>query len=189
MLGKLTFVWNRVNYHFHHLSGLHNQLNIQTVQSISNDPAFYIAFNDTKKFWRSGTKGNFAARLRLGLSSYEESPFAPFVLDSYLNIRGVGNRVDRGTGAIILNAEYRHTFYDKKQATVQGVLFSDSGSWRNPGGGFDDFSRQDNIVWFAGGGLRFIHKKIYNAIFRIDYGLNVQDSSYSGFVLGIGQYF
>lgn len=189
LLGKATFVWNRVNYFFFYQSGWHNQLNIQTVQSLDEDPAFYIVFNDIKKFWRSGQKGNFAARLRLGLSTNEESPFAPFVLDSYLNIRGVGNRVDRGTGAIILNAEYRHSFVDKKKVAIQGVLFSDSGSWRNPGGNFSDFSEPDNFVLFAGGGFRFIHKNIYNAILRVDYGFNLQEPSISGFVLGIGQYF
>ena len=189
LLGKVTFVWNRVNYFFYYLNGTHNQLNIQTVQSLDGDPQFYIVFNDLKKFWRSGEKGNFATRLRLGLSTNEESPFAPFVLDSYLNIRGVGNRVDRGTGAIILNAEYRHAFVDRKKYAVQGVLFSDSGSWRNPGGNFSDFTEKNNLVLFAGGGLRFIHKRIYNAIFRVDYGVNLQQTEISGFVLGIGQYF
>lgn len=189
LLGKATFVWNRINYFFFYQDGWHNQLNIQTVQSLDSDPAFYIVFNDLKSFWQSGEKGNFAARLRLGLSTNEESPFAPFVLDSYLNIRGVGNRVDRGTGAIILNAEYRHSFVDKEKLAIQGVLFSDSGSWRNPGGDFSDFSQSKNLVLFAGGGLRFIHKKIYNAILRVDYGVNLQEPGISGFVLGIGQYF
>lgn len=189
VLGKATLVWNRVNYFFFYQDGWHNQLNIQTVQSLDDDPAFYIVFNDLKNFWKSGEKGNFATRLRLGLSTNEESPFAPFVLDSYLNIRGVGNRVDRGTGAIILNAEYRHSFVDREKVAIQGVLFSDSGSWRNPGGNFSDFTQSENLVLFAGGGVRFIHKKIYNAIFRIDYGVNLQESKINGFVLGIGQYF
>lgn len=169
LLGKTTLVWNRVNYHFFYLDGWHNQLNIQTVQSLDNDPAFYIFFNDFKYLRQVGHQGNFASRLRLGLSSNEESPFAPFVLDSYLNIRGIGNRVDRGTGAIILNLEYRQTLREGENTAIQGVLFSDMGSWRNPGGDFSDFSKTDNLVLFAGGGLRFIHKKIYNAIFRIDY--------------------
>ena len=189
LLGKATLVWNRVNYFFFYQDGWHNQLNIQTVQSLDDDPAFYIVFNDFKYFWRSGQKGNFATRLRLGLSTNEVSPFAPFVLDSYLNIRGVGNRVDRGTGAIILNAEYRHSFMDKEKLAIQGVLFTDSGSWRNPGGDFSDFSQSENLVLFAGGGFRFIHKKIYNAILRVDYGFNLQEPSINGFVLGIGQYF
>ena len=189
ILGKVSMTWNRVNYHFFYLIGWHVQLNAQTVQSLDDDPAFYIMFNDFKKFHRFGKKGNFASRLRLGLSTNEESPFAPFVLDSYLNIRGVGNRVDRGTGAIILNLEHRQTLCEREKFAIQAVAFSDMGSWRNPGGGFDDFTESDNLVLFAGGGFRFIHKKIYNAIFRIDYGINLQDSKVNGFVLGIGQYF
>lgn len=189
ILGKATFVWNHINYDYFYLDGWHNQLNVQTVQSLDNDPAFYIVFNDLKNFWRNGKKGNLATRLRLGLSTNEVSPFAPFVLDSYLNIRGVGNRVDRGTGAIILNAEYRHSFIDKNKVAFQGVLFSDSGSWRNPGGDFSDFSQKENLVLFAGGGFRLIHKKIYNAILRVDYGFNLQERSINGFVIGLGQYF
>ncbi|WP_436517600.1 hypothetical protein [Ekhidna sp. To15] len=189
VLAKATFIWNRVNYFYFYLDGLHNQLNIQSVQSLDGDPEFYIVFNDLKRFWRIGKKGNLATRLRLGVSTNQLSPFAPFVLDSYLNIRGVGNRVDRGTGAIILNAEYRHSFIDREKIAVQGVLFSDSGSWRNPGGDFSDFGQSENVVLFAGGGFRLIHKKIYNAILRVDYGVNLQEPTINGFVLGIGQYF
>ncbi|WP_420576018.1 POTRA domain-containing protein [Ekhidna sp.] len=189
VLSKLRLIHNRVDYHFFYLNGWYNQLNLQTVQSFDNDPAFYIIFNDLKRFIRISEHGNFASRLRLGLSSNEESPFAPFVLDSYVNIRGVGNRVDRGTGAIILNAEYRYSFIDQRKLAVQGVLFSDSGSWRKPGGDFSDFTDSKNFVLFAGGGFRFIHKKIFNAIFRVDYGVNLQQPEVNGFVLGIGQYF
>ncbi len=189
ILGKANIALNRVDYHFYYLNGWHNQLNIQTVQSLDNDPEFYIFFNDHKRFRRTGAKGNFASRLRVGLSSNQESPFAPFVLDSYLNIRGVGNRVDRGTGAIILNLEYRHTLMDKGKIAIQGVVFSDIGSWRNPGGGYSDFGQLANQEYFAGAGVRLIQKQIFNAIFRIDYGFDLQDREVNGFVLGIGQYF
>lgn len=189
LLGKTSIIWNRTNYHFFYIRGWQIQLNGQTVQSLDEDPAFYIFFHDFKRYLRIGNKGNFASRLRVGLSSNQETPFAPFVLDSYLNIRGVGNRVDRGTGAVILNVEHRHTFRDREKIAVQGVVFSDMGSWRNPGGSFTDFTESENLVLFAGGGLRLIHKKIFNAIFRIDYGFNLQNPEVNGFVLGIGQYF
>ncbi len=189
LLGKVSLTWNRTNYHFFYIEGWNIQLNGQTVQSLDQDPAFYIFFHDFKRFERIGDKGNFASRLRVGLSSNEESPFAPFVLDSYLNIRGVGNRVDRGTGAIILNLEHRHTLKERNKTAIQAVLFSDMGSWRNPGGEFSDFTNSDNFVLFAGGGVRFIHKKIFNAILRIDYGFNLQSPEVNGFVLGLGQYF
>lgn len=189
ILGKVLYTVDRVNYFYFYQDGVRNQLNAQTVRSLDGDPTFYIVFNDFHQYRRIGSKGNFASRLRLGLSSNEESPFAPFVLDSYLNIRGVGNRVDRGTGAIILNVEYRQAFFERQKIAVQAVVFSDSGSWRNPGGELSDFTNSDNFVLFAGGGLRFIHKKIFNAILRIDYGFNLQETQINGFVLGVGQYF
>jgi hypothetical protein len=189
LLGKVIYYWDRINYHFYYLDGGHIQWNNETVYSLDGDPTFFISFIDFRNYLRINQRGNFAARLRLGLSSNQDSPFAPFVLDSYVNIRGVGNRVDRGTGAIILNVEHRQTIYDQKDLAAQFVVFSDMGSWRNPGGNFNDFSDPENFVLFAGGGIRLIHKKIYNAILRIDYGADLQDVSRSGFVLGIGQYF
>jgi hypothetical protein len=106
-----------------------------------------------------------------------------------LNIRGVGNTIDRGTGVIVLNSEYRHTLLEKGWFVLQANAFVDSGTWRNPGGDFSDFSKMDNVKIYPGLGLRFIHKKIYNAIFRIDYGYGITKNSTKGFVFGIGQYF
>jgi hypothetical protein len=51
-----------------------------------------------------------------------------FSLDNNLNLRGVGNIIDRGTGTIVLNSEFRKTFYEKMVCT-QGNAF-DSGTWR-----------------------------------------------------------
>lgn len=189
ILGKILLTNDYINYFFFYQNGWKNQLNLQTVQSLNNDNPFFILFNDFTFLQRIRGKGNFASRFRFGLSSNHNSPFAPFVLDSYLNIRGVGNRVDRGTGAIILNLEYRHTLLENEKGAIQGVIFSDNGSWRNPGGDLSDFTQSENFVLFSGGGFRFIHKKIYNAILRVDYGFNLQDKDISGFVLGVGQYF
>ena len=109
-----------------------------------------------------------------------------------MNLRGVGILVDRGTGAILLNSEYRHTIYDKEWLAIQANVFSDFGSWRNPGGKLNDFVKKENIRIYSGFGLRFISKKIYNATFRIDYGfsvINKNNGSKGGIVFGIGQYF
>ncbi|TYA84607.1 outer membrane protein assembly factor, partial [Seonamhaeicola marinus] len=46
-----------------------------------------------------------------------------------------------------------------------------------------------NLKIYSGLGLRFIHKKIFNAIFRIDYGLGLTENASQGLVFGIGQYF
>jgi hypothetical protein len=150
---------------------------------------FFIAWNDFFYFKRLGNRGNWANRLRLGLSSNDDSPFAPFSVDNNLNIRGVGNIIDRGTGVIVLNTEYRHTLIDKKWFVLQSNVFIDSGSWRNPGGDFSDFIDQDNLRVYPGVGLRIIHKKIFNAVFRIDYGYGITRDASNGIVFGVGQYF
>ena len=186
---KLIWDQNHLNAHFFYQEGWTNKLNLEAVGSLDGDPSFYIALNETKWFERIGSRGNFASRLRLGLATNESSPFAPFVLDSYLNIRGVGNRVDRGTGSIVINLEYRQTLIEVGNYAFQAVTFADMGTWRKPGGSLNDFSKLDNQQYFVGVGGRFIHKKIYNAIFRIDYGLNLQRAPAGGLVLGVGQYF
>ena len=72
-----------------------------------------------------GARGNWANRLRIGLSTNNESPFAPFSLDNNINLRGVGNAVDRGTGGIVFNTEYRYTLIDKKNIALQSNGFID----------------------------------------------------------------
>ena len=150
---------------------------------------FSIGFNDFSYFARIGKKGNWASRLRLGIATNINTPFAPFAVDNNLNIRGVGNTIDRGTAAIVLNTEYRYSLIDRDWFVLQSNVFIDGGSWRNPGGDFGDFAQSQNIRIYPGVGLRFIHKRIFNAIFRIDYGYGITEDATQGIVFGIGQYF
>ncbi len=189
-LVKGIYEHNNLNYDYQYVSGFRSTFNFQYVTSTNAAlPDFFIGWNDFFYFARVGDKGNWANRLRMGLSSNDDTPFAPFSVDNNLNIRGVGNTIDRGTGVIVLNSEYRHTLYEKDWFVLQGNAFIDAGTWRNPGGDFGDFSRADNVKIYPGLGLRFINKKIYNAIFRIDYGYGISENATKGFVFGIGQYF
>lgn len=189
-LYKLIYDFNNIDYYYHYLSGFRSTLNFQLVRSQNQTlPDFTIGFNDFLYFLRVGEKGNWANRLRLGVSSNLETPFAPFAVDNNLNIRGVGNIIDRGTAAIVLNTEYRQTLIDKDWFVLQGNVFVDGGSWRNPGGDFGDFADDQNLRIYPGLGIRFIHKHIFNAIFRIDYGHGVTKDATRGIVFGIGQYF
>ncbi len=189
-LTKLLYTYDNVNYFYHYLDGFKSSLNLQYVRSNDgNLLPFWLGFNDFTFFKRIGKKGNLATRLRLGLAKNIASPFAPFAVDNNLNIRGVGNTIDRGTGSVVLNAEYRFTLLDRKWLVLQGNAFVDSGSWRNPGGTFDDFIQSQNLRIYPGVGIRVMHKKIFNAIFRIDYGYGITPDSSKGFVFGIGQYF
>ena len=187
---KLIYEYNDLEYFYQYIEGFRSILNFQYVGSTdANLPEFLIGFNDFTYFHRIGKKGNLANRLRLGLASNVETPFAPFTVDNNLNIRGVGNRIDRGSGAIVFNTEYRHTLIDRNWFVLQSNVFIDGGTWRNPGGGFGDFADSQNIRIYPGVGLRFMHKKIFNAIFRIDYGYGITKDSSNGVVFGIGQYF
>ena len=190
---KLVYTYDNLDYYYQYINGFKSILYAQyvlTENDFQND--FYIFWNDFLYYKRIGEKGNWANRLRVGLSSNEVTPFAPFALDNNVNLRGVGILVDRGTGSIVLNSEYRYTIYDKDWLAIQTNIFSDIGSWRNPGGSLNDFIKEENIRIYSGFGLRFISKKIYNATFRIDYGfsvLNTKGNSKGGLVFGIGQYF
>ena len=192
-LFKLVYSFDNLDYYYQYVTGFKSVLYAQyvfTANDFQNE--FLIAWNDFFYYKRIGENGNWANRMRFGLATNENSPFAPFALDNNVNLRGVGILVDRGTGSFVLNTEYRHTIYDKNWLAIQTNVFTDLGSWRNPGGELNDFFQEDNIRIYSGIGLRFISKKIYNATFRIDYGfsvLNQKNNSNGGLVFGIGQYF
>ena len=189
-LFKLIYDFDNVDYFYQYLEGFRSTLNFQYVGSSDTAlPEFLIGFNDFVYYKRIGNQGNWANRIRLGLATNVDSPFAPFTVDNNLNIRGVGNTIDRGTGAIVFNTEYRHTLVDKNWFVLQSNLFVDGGSWRNPGGNFGGFLDSENLRIYPGVGLRFMHKRIFNAIFRIDFGYGITKNSASGIVFGIGQYF
>lgn len=190
LLYKFIYEYNNLDYDYQYVEGFKSSLNFQYVTSTSDElPEFVIGWNDFIYYARLGDKGNWASRLRVGFSTNDDTPFAPFSVDNNLNVRGVGNIIDRGTGAIVLNTEYRHTLYEKGWFSLQGNAFVDAGTWRNPGGDLGDFSDSQNIRVYPGVGLRFIHKQIFNAIFRIDYGIGVTPDATKGLVFGIGQYF
>ena len=187
---KLIYDYDGLDYFYYFVEGFRSQLNFQYVgSSEASLPEFLIGFNDFTYYKRIGQGGNWANRLRLGLASNVNSPFAPFTVDNNLNIRGVGNTIDRGTGAIVFNTEYRHTLLERSNFVVQGNIFLDGGTWRNPGGDFNDFLDADNLRIYPGLGFRLIHKRIFNAIFRMDYGYGITPNGANGIVFGIGQYF
>ena len=189
LLFKAIHSTNEINHHYFYQDGFSNQINIESVYNLNPNNWFHLVFSDTRYLKRIGKWGNLGFRLRLGISTNNNNPFAPFVLDSYVNIRGSGNRIDRGTAAVVLNAEYRQTFYEGNLFAGQIVVFSDSGTWRNPGGTLNDLTDRENFRHFVGGGIRLIYKKAYNAMLRVDYGVDIYNVNQQGWVIGVGQYF
>lgn len=190
LLFKTIFDYNKLIYHYQYVSGFRSLLNLQHVTPLSKKQRpFSIAWNDFFYYKRIREKDNLATRLRLGVASNDNTPFSPFALDNNLNIRGVGNIIDRGTAVWVLNAEYRHTLLDKNWFVLQSNFFVDAGNWRAAGESLKELIEIEGARIHPGFGLRFIHKKIYNAVLRVDYGFSVINDRQQGFVFGIGQYF
>lgn len=191
MLIKGSHRWGIVNQYEHQFQGWDLVQHAQAIRDLPNQSWFYIYWADARYFQRLGNSQrlNLALRLRAGLSTNRDTPFAPFVLDSHINLRGSGNRIDRGTGVITANVELRHTLWQPWKLALQGVAFSDMGTWRQPGGELNDLVQPDNFRHFVGAGLRLVLKPAHNAVLRADYGVDLYSLNQRGLVLGFGQYF
>ncbi|AZQ44368.1 POTRA domain-containing protein [Nonlabens ponticola] len=148
-----------------------------------------IITNDLENFTRVGKRGNWATRLRLGYMTNNQTPFSPLIIDNQRNVRGAGNVVDRGSASITLNTEYRHTLLEKGWFVLQSNTFLDLNTQRQINEDFGSAFDSTSFRASPGLGVRFIHKRIFNAVIRLDYGFGIGENAASGLVFGIGQYF
>ena len=188
-LGKIGYTENFVDRIYFSLKGFTWNFLYQKVYTREDKSIFDHFVVESKYFLLPDKEINFAFRLRFGISTNNNTPFAPFVVDSHINLRGVGNRIDRGTAQTVLNIEYRQTFFHDKDWGGQFVVFSDLGTWRAPGEKLEDMLEIENVRHFVGSGVRIIYKPIYGAVLRIDYGFDLYRLYERGFVIGFGQYF
>lgn len=188
-LTRLEYKQNFLNYDYFYIKGFETTLSYQNVYNIPENSWFNSIQFQGKLFLRPYDKLNIALRLVFALSTNNNSPFAPFVADSHVNIRGIGNKIDRGTAQAVINLEGRYTLFRNKYWSSQLAIFSDLGSWRNPGGQLIDIFDSNQFRHFIGGGVRLNYQKIFGATLRVDYGIDIYKSSQRGFVLGFGQYF
>ncbi len=188
-LAKIEFKSSQLDYHYFYLEGMENVITYQNVVTLDNTTFFNSIQYQGRLFIRPRPKLNLAFRVKAALSDNDDSPFAPFVADSHVNVRGIGNRIDRGTAQVIINAEARYTVYHKKFWATQLVLFADTGTWRNPGGTLSQLIDPDQFRQFIGLGFRINYQKVFGATIRIDYGVDIFDKNQRGFVIGLGQYF
>jgi len=186
------YEYNDLDIFYQYISGFRNLSNARYVFNDGGQGFLEDAFvftNDFEYYLRVGKRGNWASRLRSNFTTNVDSPFAPFALDNQINIRGVGNTVDRGTASVVLNTEYRHTLLEKGWFVIQSNAFIDTGTWRTPGNEFNQLFDGSSVRFFPGLGLRFIHKRIFNAVIRLDYGFGIGNDTTNGLVFGIGQFF
>lgn len=181
---------NKLQIEYQYTSGYRNLLDIRYITGGDGLLAdAFVGRNSTEYFKRLGKKGNWASRLQIGYASFNESEFAPFTIDNQLNLRGAGNDIDRGTSFIFVNSEYRHTLLEKGWFVIQGNAFVDAGTLQRPRESIDQLATLNNLEVYSGLGFRFIHKRIFNAVLRLDYGFGLGATNSQGLVFGIGQYF
>ncbi len=187
-LAKANHHLNFLNHNTFYVNGWSNKT--QVLGSVLTDSRqFFGSFlNETTFFKTYKSKGNLALRGRLGISSNANIYLTPFVLDNYYNIRGIGNRVERGATMLTFNAEYRQTVWENRLFGIQMVGFTDMGAFRKSGEHLAAMTDANNLKLFAGIGTRLIYKKAYDCDIRIDYGVGVHGVG-RGFVVGLGQYF
>lgn len=171
-------------------SGIKNYTYLETIQTIGFPGISFVKFtNDISWYKEIGERGNLAIHNRFGISTNNNSPFSPFVLDGFINVRGIGNRVSRGTAELINNIEYRHTVWKHKWLFLQLAAFTDFGTLRQPGEDLRSMFTYNEMELFVGGGLRIHSRVLYNVAFRVDYSVNPIDPSKHGITFGVGQFF
>ncbi|MEO0332437.1 MAG: hypothetical protein AAF223_12245, partial [Bacteroidota bacterium] len=189
LLTRLGFETNHLEYDYFYRNGSFWRAIGQSVYTFDDNSQFFSLFLERIQYWRPYRTANIAVRLKAGIATNNDSPFAPFVLDSQVNIRGSGNRVDRGTAQAVVNAEFRQTVFQVSHFAGQVVGFADTGTWRKPGGELEDLVSRKNLRQFVGVGVRLINQKVFGAVLRFDYGVDIFDTGERGAVIGVGQYF
>ncbi|MFD1550967.1 hypothetical protein DNU06_04800 [Putridiphycobacter roseus] len=182
--------FKKINYLYERISGIKSTLYTETIQT-KNEPmaSFFLVKLSTVQHFLIHKKGNLSYRHVFGLSTNKVSPFTPFVLDGFLNIRGIGNRIERGTGIHFINLEYKHTIYQNKILILQSNVFLDAGTLRAAGEKIAMLFSLKETKAQVGFGLRLHTKKYYKTIFRLDYGIGIHKMGSNGFSFGMGQFF
>jgi len=189
-LAKVLHTLNRVNFFNEYRDGFYNFacFEVSTAPEV-DDNTFWKFQNSTAYFKRIRKRGNLALRLNIGISDNDYTPFPAFVLDNYINVRGAGDRVLRGSRELSINAEYRHMVFERKIGAIQLVSFVDFGALGLSGEPFETIWQHENQALFAGMGLRVSVRQFSKMIFRFDFSADLRNEGEYGFGFGFGQYF
>jgi hypothetical protein len=176
--------YRKLNSVFYTING-YNILNQFKYFENSGYPSYYIN-TFSARYYYSSNRQTIANRIIYGIS--DESQFLyPFGTDGFTTIRSSKFNEKRGQSAIILNNEYRFTFYDTNQFYFQSVVFSDYANlWNDKTNMFNRLMPKHNEIWAIGIGLRAELKTFYNSIVRLDFPY--RDGKFE-LLFGVGQFF
>lgn len=190
LLGKIEGRFSNIEYQGIYKDNLDLFGNYQSVYTFNFDELFHIFQLEASYFRRISQKNQLAARIVGGIASDFNSPFAPFLIDSYSNVRGAGDRTERGTAIASYNIEWRYELGAIGQFIFQTVMFNDGSQLRIPAISNSGNSNLENYSGRVslGTGLRVNYTKIFNAVLRIDLAHEITTSR-NQVVVGVGQFF
>ncbi|MBL4862271.1 MAG: hypothetical protein JKY09_04535 [Crocinitomicaceae bacterium] len=187
---RSTLSYSKVSSHFERRNGLAMHTHLENIQTLEQpDARFWKLTNELRYYKIVGKRGNLAIRNQLGIATNRKSPFAPFVIDGFMNIRGSGDRIARGTGEWVINAEYVHSVIRNKWMFCQVSAFTDVGFLRPPEEDARRIFEDSNTYHYSGIGLRFQSRVLYKVVVRFDYGVNMKNLRQGGFVMGFNHFF
>lgn len=187
---RLSIEYNKVEHVFEHMDGFKVKVYGEYIGTKDYPQVSFFKMTSQVGYYRViGERSNIAANAKFGLSTNNPGPFSPFVLDGFINVRGIGNRMQRGTGELIVNLEYRYSFWRNRIFSVQAAVFSDYGTLRVAGEQLNTLFNQNDLHLFTGGGIRFHMNAWYKTCLRVDYSVNPWDPSMHGITFGFGQFF
>lgn len=191
-LNKYQFKWrlnlDRLKYNRLYKENYQLNLDYQTILTPRFNQLFHQFSGQLKYYDKLSKKTEFASRLFVGVASNFNSPFAPFVVDSYVNVRAAGNRILRATGLTSISLEVRQELITYKALVLQAVVFNDNAIFRQPGEQVILNKLHNSMLSSVGTGMRIHYQDFHNAILRIDYGINLSNGN-KQWLIGIGQFF
>lgn len=181
--------WQDLRYHYHNIEGFRIYGSYEYTQDFSEHFDFQKFYLNGVRYWMPNEKSMLAGQVRLGYSNFNDSPFPAFFVDDFKNVRGVGDRVARGSSETTLNLEWRQTLWKSSLFYFQVVPFADY-TCVLP----SDYKSNPDPIWNhdyfrLGGGVRLGTYKFYNSCLRLDATLDPSAKKFTGWVIGVGQYF
>ena len=187
---RMQLEFSKIEHHYEKRAGQYNLLHLEWIETpIYSGATFLKLTNQFRQYVKLGERHNLILKNETGIASNNESPFSPFVIDDFVNVRGIGNRVARGTALTSFNSEYLFTAIKHPWFFAQIGAFFDLSYLRPAGEKIGNIFQENNTFTTGGLGIRLHSRKYYNTVLRLDYGVNLQDTQRGGFVIGLGQYF
>ncbi len=189
---SLSYILDRRDYSYEMVEGNFLELSSEYVYTLE-EPQFPFAAGQVtwKNYKKLGGKWNSAFRLRLSYGTNRYSPFLPYVIDGFANVRGSGNRIARGTAMALFNFELRRRVYQNRYGIVQLVTFSDLAWLRKAGDSIPSWWSAKSNYSYAGFGGRVLLQRFYHIVLRLDYSraIHTNGGAKGGLVFGIGQFY